>query len=220
VVAPRLPPALAADPVSPRGTQTTPAPRVRPAALVARPPVPIPRSPAVAPSRLTVAPIAPAPVPARDSSTAGDDPPPTETFRQDLLEVVSARTGYPIDALDETLALEAELGIDSIKTVEIFSNLKVYHRCFRAEDQEEEELLAEFTKLKTLRDIIDSYDRRRQIFLAGPRRDGAHGTMENHLNGVEPANGSVNRYIVTSVSVARGTNGEKKNASLRDNSSS
>ncbi|HWG43115.1 MAG TPA: beta-ketoacyl synthase N-terminal-like domain-containing protein [Gemmataceae bacterium] len=230
---PRLPPSPVPDPVSPAGTPTDPPPRVRPAALVARPPVPISRNPIVTPSRLTVesrpaksnpasalngSPPAPAmqvvhastpPAPTPNSSAVGDGPPLTEAFRQDLLEVVSVRTGYPIDALDETLGLEAELGIDSIKTVEIFSNLKAYHRYFRAEDQEEEELLAEFTKLKTLRDIIDSYDRRRQILLAEPRS-----------NGAEPANDSVNRYIVTSVSVALGTNGEKKNASLKDTSSS
>src|SRR6185437_5808242 len=185
------------DPVSPAGTPTDPPPRVRPAALVARPPVPISRNPIVTPSRLTVesrpaksnpasalngSPPAPAmqvvhastpPAPTPNSSAVGDGPPLTEAFRQDLLEVVSVRTGYPIEALDETLTLEAELGIDSIKIVEIFSNLRAYHRYFRAEDQEEEELLAEFTKLKTLRDIIDSYDRRRQNFFSSSRNNGA-----------------------------------------------
>ncbi len=146
----------------------------------ARPPVPVPTA---ASSRLAPPPPAPAerrPAPALPASTTverpvvgrpslpstapvnGEGPPSTEQFRKDLLEVVSTRTGYPVDALDETLALEAALGIDSIKTVEIFSNLKVYHACFRAEGQEEEELLAEFSKFKTLGDITQFYDRRRQ----------------------------------------------------------
>jgi acyl carrier protein len=76
--------------------------------------------------------------------------------------VISRRTGYPVDALDENVALEAGLGIDSIKTVEVFSKLKAYHPYFRAEGQEEEELLAEFSKFKTLRDIVQFYERRRQ----------------------------------------------------------
>jgi acyl carrier protein len=118
-----------------------------------------------------------------------DGPPATVQFRHDLLEVVSQRTGYPTDALDETLALEAALGIDSIKTVEIFSNLKAYHAYFRAEGQEEEELLAEFSKFKTLRDIIQYYDRRRQAYLAAPKEHA----------GPEKIRGGVNRYTVAAV---------------------
>jgi acyl carrier protein len=119
----------------------------------------------------------------------GAGPPATEQFRQDLLEVVSTRTGYPVDALDETLALESALGIDSIKTVEIFSNLKTYHSYFRAEGQEEEEMLAEFSKFKTLRDIIQFYDRRRQA----------------------NANGAVKRYSVAAVAAPLEVDGAKKN---------
>ncbi len=140
----------------------------------------------------------------------GNEPPPTETFRRDLLDIVSARTGYPIDVLDENLALEAELGIDSIKTVEIFSNLKAYHAYFRAEEQEEEELLAEFTRLKTLRDIIDSYDRRRQALLAAPSRLRLSAKLQ-------AANGTIERYAVTSVAAPLESNGEKKNG-LTDSS--
>jgi polyketide-type polyunsaturated fatty acid synthase PfaA len=202
-----------------------PAAKMSPARVAAptpRPPVPIPRSAAPTPR-----PLAPA---ARSSPSAangvhvngasppppnpsgnGDGPPTTEMFRRDLLDVVSARTGYPTDALDENLALEAELGIDSIKTVEIFSNLKAYHVYFRAEEQEEEELLAEFTKLRTLRDIIDSYDRRRHTLLP---------TTESVRLSAQPQaeNGMVQRYAVTSVAAPLESNGEKKNG-LRERSS-
>ena len=43
---------------------------------------------------------------------------------QTLLAIVSERTGYPIDMLDTSLDLEADLGIDSIKRVEIVSALQ------------------------------------------------------------------------------------------------
>jgi acyl transferase domain-containing protein len=165
------------------------APRVRPAPASVRPPVPV--LPATPP------PERPAPLPARSEATRpatpvtaatnGDGPPSTEQFRKDLLEAVSTRTGYPVDALDEGLALEAALGIDSIKTVEIFSNLKAYHPYFRAEGQEEEELLAEFSKFKTLRDIIQAYDRRRQ------------------------AHSEVKRYSVAAVPAPAESEGAKKN---------
>jgi acyl carrier protein len=143
-------------------------------------------APVVAPK--AAAPAAPVPPP------AADEPPSTDQFRQELLAVVSARTGYPAEALDETLHLEAALGIDSIKFVEIFSNLKAYHKYFRAEGQDEEELLAEFTKLKTLRDIINSYDRRRK----------------EHLPADEPGE-AVKRHEVTAVAAPLHVNGSKKN---------
>jgi polyketide-type polyunsaturated fatty acid synthase PfaA len=219
-------------PVAKTVKEVSPATPIAPAPV--RPPVAIPANPAGSVPRLAVAPppvprretvaISPSAssgivsaaksrtvetshVPAVDSDNASAEvPPPTETFRQDLLEVVSARTGYPIETLDEELALEAGLGIDSIKTVEIFSNLKTYHPFFRAEDQEEEELLVEFTKLKTLRDIILSYDRHRQAYLASPKKNGV---PKSDTNGV---NGAANRYSVLAAPVPMETNGLKKNA--------
>jgi hypothetical protein len=166
-------------------TAANPPPR-----LAAPAPVPQERRAAAPPPAATVPePVAPA------AAGNGDGPPPTEQFRQDLLRVVSTRTGYPIDALDESLALEAALGIDSIKTVEIFSNLKSYHAYFRADGQEEEELLAEFSKFKTLRDITQFYDRRRQA------RHGAAG-----------GNGAVKRYTVAAVPAPAEVGAAKKNS--------
>jgi acyl transferase domain-containing protein/NAD(P)H-dependent flavin oxidoreductase YrpB (nitropropane dioxygenase family) len=165
------------------------------------------------------APVADAPAPAPVSTPkiaaptiaapapASDGPPSTEQFRQELLAVVSARTGYPPEALDETLHMEAALGIDSIKTVEIFSNLKAYHKYFRADGQEEEELLAEFSKLKTLRDIINSYDRRRQAHLPAAADSGE-------------ASHTVKRYDVAPVAAPMHINGSKKNYLTPTSSSS
>jgi NAD(P)-dependent dehydrogenase (short-subunit alcohol dehydrogenase family) len=63
----------------------------------------------------------PAPVPAPPS---GSSPPvalpmSTDAVTSALLEVVSSRTGYPADMLGLDADLEADLGIDSIKRVEI-----------------------------------------------------------------------------------------------------
>lgn len=41
-----------------------------------------------------------------------------------LTDIISERTGYPADMLDPSLDLEADLGIDSIKRVEILSNFR------------------------------------------------------------------------------------------------
>jgi acyl transferase domain-containing protein len=207
------------------------APRVRPAPAVARPPVPIPPSAPITPSDFVASTAGHAinrPATAGDRSSMGltvpavngQVPPPTDKFRQDLLEVVSARTGYPIDALDETLALEAELGIDSIKTVEIFSQLKAYHAFFRAEDQAEEEQLVEFTRLKTLRDIIASYDRRRQMYLAGQQDNGVAAAVWDTANGHAPVDGPLKRYEVVPTAAPLPSNNEKKNGAVMDTPSS
>ena len=49
------------------------------------------------------------------------------------------------------MGLDADLGIDSIKVMEIFSALKPYHAYLTDADGNEEELLTRFAGLKTLR---------------------------------------------------------------------
>jgi acyl transferase domain-containing protein/NAD(P)H-dependent flavin oxidoreductase YrpB (nitropropane dioxygenase family) len=93
-------------------------------------------------------------------------PPTTDQFRRDLLETVTLRTGYPLEMLNLDLPLEAGLGIDSIKTLEIFNALKQYHAYFRDDEQQDlDEVLAEFTQLKTLGKLVDAYDLKRQRFV-------------------------------------------------------
>jgi acyl transferase domain-containing protein len=48
----------------------------------------------------------------------------TETVKQALLEIVSEKTGYPNEMLDPGMDMEADLGIDSIKRVEILGSLQ------------------------------------------------------------------------------------------------
>jgi acyl transferase domain-containing protein/NAD(P)H-dependent flavin oxidoreductase YrpB (nitropropane dioxygenase family) len=220
-----------APPVPPSRGAPTPSP-VRPAVpmppketpphrmVVAPPPVADRKPVAVATPRAVSAPAsqpaaprvqaAPPPAPA---AALVDAPPPTEAFRRDLLQVVSERTGYPVDMLDETLPLEAGLGIDSIKTVEIFSKLKEYHVFFRQGVQDEEELLAEFTRLKTLKDIIDSYDRHRQAYNATPTTNGQNGAAHPGQAPDKKSPSVVERFAVTATEAPLEGNGSKKKIS-------
>ncbi|MEM7205044.1 MAG: SDR family NAD(P)-dependent oxidoreductase, partial [Planctomycetota bacterium] len=65
------------------------------------------------------------------------------------LEVVAEKTGYPLELLDLDMEMEAGLGIDSIKQVEILSELQA-----RVPGMPEIEP-AELANLRTLRDVAD-----------------------------------------------------------------
>jgi acyl transferase domain-containing protein len=71
---------------------------------------------AVAPALI---PVTPAPVHAAPVTS-----PSTGDVMKLLLEIVAEKTGYPADMLDPDMALDADLGIDSIKRVEILSALQ------------------------------------------------------------------------------------------------
>lgn len=74
-----------------------------------------------------------------------------EKLIEQLYDIVSERTGYPIEMLDPTLDLEADLGIDSIKRIEIFNSFrKLLPSDFKFELESAIEELAE---LKTLEAI-------------------------------------------------------------------
>ena len=75
-----------------------------------------------------------------------------EKVTDKLLEIVSDRTGYPPDMLDLDLDMEADLGIDSIKRVEILATLQ---KDGTVSDQSGEADIEVLSKLKTLRAIID-----------------------------------------------------------------
>jgi len=94
---------------------------------------------------------APSPAPLASSTTD------TETRKQPgaegvgdlLLRLVSERTGYPIDMLHPNLDLEADLGIDSIKRVEILGSFQQQANAPQGVDMEA------LAGLRTLREIID-----------------------------------------------------------------
>jgi acyl transferase domain-containing protein/NAD(P)H-dependent flavin oxidoreductase YrpB (nitropropane dioxygenase family) len=121
------PPVMAAPPpamAAPPVTAMVPAPAQPPAAAQA--PVP---APAAAPAAFT-----------RAAITAK------------LLDLVSQRTGYPPDMLGLDLDLEADLGVDSIKRVEIFGALQTEAVL---PGQAMEGQIEALSKLKTLNAIID-----------------------------------------------------------------
>jgi len=95
---------------------------VAPQVVTAPPPQPAP-PPAPAPvAAPTVA--APAPAPASNGSATAATGAAAEQIRTVLLDVVAEKTGYPADMLELGMDIEADLGIDSIKRVEIMGALR------------------------------------------------------------------------------------------------
>ena len=77
----------------------------------------------------------------------------SESLVTACIELISQRTGYPVDMLDPDLDLESDLGIDSIKRVEILSN---FRRLLSEEMQEQfEGSLEELAGLRTIQGISD-----------------------------------------------------------------
>jgi len=57
-----------------------------------------------------------------------------ESIKQFVLNVVSEKTGYPIEMLDLDLDLEADLGIDTVKQAELFATIRSHYNIPRRED--------------------------------------------------------------------------------------
>ena len=94
---------------------------------------------------------------------AAPAPAPTDSSsRGAVWEVVAEKTGYPADMLEPAMALEADLGIDSIKRVEIFSALQ--ERFPSLADIESVSLVT----LRTLGDIVTALDGAAQPDLPAP----------------------------------------------------
>ncbi|MFG2791825.1 SDR family NAD(P)-dependent oxidoreductase [Streptomyces sp. NPDC048419] len=137
-------PRTEAQPALPAAAPAALAPALAPApqALATAP------APAPAPQPVTItAPTTAAqpPAPAAEPTTPGVDAAGVEAA---LLEVVGAKTGYPTDMLELDMDVEADLGIDSIKRVEIMG---VMQERFGGGAAAGPEQLAE---LRTLRDIV------------------------------------------------------------------
>lgn len=77
-------------------------------------PAPAPKA-ALPPTAQRAAPVAAAPAPA---AATGTDPVAL------VRAIISEKTGYPVDMLEADMDLEGELGVDSIKQVEILSTLR------------------------------------------------------------------------------------------------
>lgn len=72
----------------------------------------------------TIASVAPRPAPEAASHDVPTPASAVDDIANEVIEIVADKTGYPVEALDLALELEADLGIDSIKRVEILSALQ------------------------------------------------------------------------------------------------
>ena len=95
-------------------------------------------------------------------ATADPAPAPAVAYDRDrltdrLLGLVSQRTGYPKDMLGLDVDLEADLGIDSIKRIEILSEVTT-DLGTDAQSMATELEMEKLTVIRTLRGIIDYLD--------------------------------------------------------------
>ncbi|MEW6380465.1 MAG: SDR family NAD(P)-dependent oxidoreductase [bacterium] len=111
------------------------------------------------------------------SSTIG-----REQIQELLLRIVSERTGYPPEMLDLSMNMEADLGIDSIKRVEILGS---FQREFSSSlGQSIEKEMESLSGVKTLQEIID------WIAKAGEEESGV-GSQESGVGSQESGVGRV-----------------------------
>jgi len=98
-----------------------------------------------------------------------------EKISEVFLNIVSEKTGYPIDVLDMSMSMEADLGIDSIKRVEILGEMQTNFTGNIALDPNE------LSELDTLQDILTHIDS-----ASGVNRNptGISGEIENDKNGI------------------------------------
>lgn len=148
----------------------------------------------------TVVDVAPEPrLEAPAPAAAGGRPNLLET----LLDIVSERTGYPIEMLDVDLDLEADLSIDSIKRIEILGELG--DRVGFGGAGDEEEVIEELAGIKTLRGIVEWLEERLDDAPAEPERVPAAATEavpaepadpESPAPEPEAAEGAVTRFTL------------------------
>jgi acyl transferase domain-containing protein/acyl carrier protein/NAD(P)-dependent dehydrogenase (short-subunit alcohol dehydrogenase family) len=98
-------------------------------------PPPVPRSESVVM-------VTPAPPPVAEAGTSGHS--------SELIGIIAEKTGWPADTLDLTMSLEADLGIDSIKRVEIFTALRNQARTSLS--------VKELAKARTLAEVLRLLD--------------------------------------------------------------
>ncbi|MFI5799531.1 SDR family NAD(P)-dependent oxidoreductase [Streptomyces sp. NPDC051677] len=148
-------PAAPAGPAAPSGSapvELPSAPVAAPAALEPAPAPVVPASPAARPEAAP-APVAANPQPSAPAAPARSQAPSADGPSEDdvaaaLVDVVAQKTGYPAEMLELGMDVEADLGIDSIKRVEIMG---VLQERFPSPTPVGPEQLAE---LRTLNDIV------------------------------------------------------------------
>lgn len=93
-----------------------------------------------------------------------------EALIENLYEIVAERTGYPVEMLDPDLDLEADLGIDSIKRIEIFNGFrKLLPEDFKFELEGNIEELAELKTLSSISNWIRELDLEKTLNISEPK---------------------------------------------------
>jgi NAD(P)-dependent dehydrogenase (short-subunit alcohol dehydrogenase family)/acyl carrier protein len=126
------------------GTQQ-PAPAIAPLVVAPPPPAPVVVS--------APAPPPPAPAPAPVVVVAPARPAAQRNFVDEIREVAAERTGYPPEMLDMDAGIESDLGIDSIKRVEILTALQ--KRGTAEQQQAAQAIMDKLTSARTLREIAN-----------------------------------------------------------------
>lgn len=164
---------------------------------------------------VSAAPIAEAPpringAAAPKAEGASSEMPPTAQFRAELLATMIERTGYSAEMLDFDAHMEADLGVDSIKRIEIFNQLK--DRFPFMEGQDEETIFDELAGLKTLNAVVEWYDglhaRRAETEGTEPAKKSQAPSSLSPLGTVESNNETVGpketlRYVLSPLSAPR-----------------
>ncbi|MCH8109554.1 MAG: acyltransferase domain-containing protein, partial [Chloroflexi bacterium] len=104
-------------------------------------------------------------------------------IKDSLLELVSQRTGYPVEMLDLNMDMEADLGIDSIKRVEIMGAFRAAHGVLQDHHMES------ISELKTLQHIINLLESagNEDATISGKERPGLESGFQTDTNGVSPS---------------------------------
>ncbi|MEQ9028585.1 MAG: phosphopantetheine-binding protein, partial [Aggregatilineales bacterium] len=126
-----------------------------------------------------VAQSAPVATPVETPAPASSGGVSLEALETAMLEIVSDKTGYPVEMLEVDMDIEADLGIDSIKRVEILGAMRDQ---FPELPQLKPEELAE---LRTLGEIVEYMNTHQ------PAANGATaGASNGHTNGTNATNGT------------------------------
>lgn len=78
---------------------------------------------------------------------------PKEQVLPVLIKVIAEETGYPEDSITDDMNLESDLGVDSIKTVEILSRVSEQYG-INWEDLDEDQT-AKLMDLKTVKEVSE-----------------------------------------------------------------
>src|SRR5262249_12603621 len=134
------------------------------------------------------------PDPTDPSTTQTDGKPSHADMVQILMATVAEKTGYPEELLRLDMELEAGLGIDSIKRMEIFASLRERYPALAAVD------VGRVGELRTFADIAALLENPGELIAASPPPVDAPASPDRHDARETPANGAlILRHVVAAV---------------------